>query len=79
MVNDKFASLILRFIAALELTTFMQASLYGIQFVENKGNRSICCFNWKTSLKKKTVFSALANDTGFDQQRLIWYVFTCGR
>ena len=62
-VNNKFASLILRFITALKLTAFMQASLYGIRFVENKGDRSIRCFNWKTSLRK-LFFSALANDTG---------------
>ena len=48
---------------SFKLTTFMQARLYGIRFVENKGDRSIRCFNWKTSLKQ-TVFSALASDTG---------------
>ena len=38
-VNNKFASL-LRF-----LTHFMQASLYCIRFVVNKGDRSIRCFS----------------------------------
>ena len=59
-VNNKFASLLLRFLTALKLTSFMQASLYGLRFVVNKGDRSIRCFSWKTSLKK-TVFSALAS------------------
>ena len=40
-VNNKFGSLLLRFITALKLTSFMQASLYGIRFVVNKEDRSI--------------------------------------
>ena len=44
-VNNKFASLLL-------IITHMQASLYDIGLVVNKGDRSIRCFNWKTSLKK---------------------------
>ena len=51
-VNNKFANLLLRFLTALKFTSFMQASLYIIRLVVNKGDRSIRCFNWKTSLKK---------------------------
>ena len=51
-VNNKFASLLIQFLTALKLTSFMQASLYNIRFVANKGDQSIRCFNWKTSLKK---------------------------
>ena len=39
-VNNKFASLLLRF-----LSHFMQASLYDIRFVVNKGDRSVRCFS----------------------------------
>ena len=59
-LKNKLASLLLQFLTALNLTSSMQLSLYYIRFVVNKGDRSIRCFNWKTSLKK-TVFSALAS------------------
>ena len=55
-VNNKFASLLLLFLTALKLNSFMQASLYGIRFVVNKGDRSIRFFNWKTGLKKSCFF-----------------------
>ena len=74
-VNNKFASLLLRFLKALKLTSFMQASLYDIRFLFNKGDRSIRCFNRKTSLKKTGFFSALASklNTAFFSDRK----FTC--
>ena len=71
LVNNEFVSLLLRFLTALKLTSFMQASLYDTRFVVNKGDWSIRCFNWKASLKK-TVFSA---EYGFDQKILKWYVY----
>ena len=36
-VNNKFVSLLLRFLTALKITSFMQASLYDTRFVVNKG------------------------------------------
>ena len=59
-LNNKFVSLLLRFLTALNLSSSMQASLCDIRFVVNRGDRSVHCFNWKTSLKK-SVFSALAS------------------
>ena len=53
-VNNKFTSLLLRFLTALKFTSFTQASLYDIRFVVNKGDRRIRC-----SSLQKTVFSAL--------------------
>ena len=38
-VYNKFASLLLQFITALKLTSFMQSILYGIRFIVNKGDR----------------------------------------
>ena len=54
--NNKFVSLLLRFLITLKLTSFMQATFYDIRFVVNKGDRSIRCFNWKTTLKKNLFF-----------------------